>query len=67
MVNGDRPESPVSREGAQGGALAVQLEEIIESFFPFDPYHEHLSIKAHLGHLFMAWPRATDVDEDDDV
>lgn len=47
-----------------GKTVDVQLEDIIESFFPFDPYYTHLSYSSAIEKLYVPWRGCVEDDEE---
>ena len=44
-----------SQQANSGKTIHVTLEEIIESFFPFDPFYSHLSFREDVQDLYIGW------------
>jgi RNA polymerase I-specific transcription initiation factor RRN3 len=56
--------SPVARTAL---LIDVPLEEMIESFFPFDPYFEELSIRPQIEPIYQTWQSISPEEDEDDI
>jgi hypothetical protein len=49
-----------------GKTVDIPLDDIIESFFPFDPYYEQLSFRKDLDGLYVRWNPTSNSEEEDE-